>query len=117
MGFTLCAGTRIGKYRGGDCPEAVENAAKLLRRDLKKRFGESEAAVNEIELANADAGRPEGFRIAVSGGRMAVCASDALGFVYGLLTVSEKFLGIRPFWFRMDQKIGKIAPVEAEDGS
>ncbi len=117
MGFTLCAGTEIGAYTGSDCRTAVENAGRILRRDLTKRFGAAERAENEIALVNAGADRPEEFVIAVRGGRMELRAGDALGFVYGLLYISERFLKIRPFWFWMDQRIGKMAPVEVPDGT
>ena len=117
MAFTLCAGTRIGAAAGTECPEGVENAAGILRRDLEKRFGPAQGTVNEIELV-LDAGRaPEGYEVAVSGGRMAVRAGDTLGFVYGLLYISERFLGIRPFWFWMGQEIRRTGPVEVPDGS
>ncbi len=116
MGFTLCGRTEIGPYTGGDLPEAVENAARILRRDLRKRFSAEEGEIGEISLIRADAGRPESFKIAVTGKKMAVLAGDGLGFVYGLLYISEKFLGIPPFWFWMDREIGKMPPVEAPEG-
>ena len=116
MGFTLCAGTKIGKIPETECREAVENAAGMLARDLKKRFGETGGAVNEIGLVREDMGAPELFEVRVLNGSMTVAAGDALGFVYGLLYISEKFLGVAPFWFWADQKIGRIDPVTAEDG-
>ena len=117
MSFTLCAGTAIGPYTGGDCPEAVENAARILRRDLEKRFGPAERPVNAIALENAVFDRPEAFTVEAARGEMAVRAGDALGFVYGLLYISEHFLGIPPFWFWMDMDIGRMPPVSVPDGT
>ena len=116
MSFTLCAGTAVGAYPGGDGPEAVENAAGILRRDLEKRFGAGPRPVNAIDLENAVFDRPETFAVEVTAGKMAVRAGDAPGFVYGLLYISERFLRIPPFWFWMDVQIGRIPPVSVPDG-
>lgn len=115
MGFTLCAGTRIGAYTGADCPEAVENAGRMLLRDLVKRFGAGEPD-NEIGLLLSPMDAPERYEIRVADGRMTLRAGDALGLVYGLLTISERFLKIPPFWFWMDWEIGRMEPVEVPDG-
>ena len=37
-------------------------------------------------------------------------------FIYGLLYISEKFIGIKPFWFWLDQKIEKTDVIEIPDG-
>lgn len=41
-----------------------------------------------------------------------IVANDDLGLVYGILHVSEKYLGIRPFWFWADQTISKRVSIE-----
>lgn len=100
----------------GPVTKAVENASDILRRDIKKAFDGSSGIGTNIRLCETDGMGEEGFSIDVSDD-IVVSASGELGFVYGLLYISEKFLGIKPFWFWLDQKIEKTDKIEVECGT
>lgn len=109
MEFQLSANTVILSTNPSP---GVENAVGILRRDLSKRFRPSDSVRNAVTLAVQPALESESFTVEVGEG-MTVFAGDDLGFIYGLLYISEHFLGIQPFWFWMDQKIDKaeVLPV------
>lgn len=94
--------------------EAVKNAVRILERDIKKRFLPEDKSGCRIVLETS-AVPDEEFIIEVSD-CITVTAGDELGFVYGLLYISEKFLGIKPFWFWMDQKIQKTEEIDVKAG-
>ncbi len=112
MDFILSANTTI-TYDGDNKP--VKNAVEILKRDIKKKFTPSGAAKNVIKLVGKAELADEEF-IVDAGDELIVYASDELGFVYGLLYISEKFLGILPFWFWMDQKIEKTDTICVRGG-
>lgn len=111
MDCILNANTKI---LGGISAKPVKNAVDILKRDIKKRFLSSDETGAEIILETADM-CAEAFVIETSD-KITVRASDDLGFVYGLLYISEKFLGILPFWFWMDQKIEKTDKITVYSG-
>ena len=111
MDFVINAGTRI-EYDGAD--GAVINAVNILSRDIKKKFTDPTRG-NIIKLMRDASLGKEQFTVTV-GETITVAASDSLGFVYGLLYISEKFLGILPFWFWMDQKIEKTDEITVKAG-
>lgn len=84
----------------------VLNAINILKRDMQKVFNNSSATGGNIILRNDDSIEAESYSIDV-GENLVITAGDDLGFVYALLNISEKYLGIKPFWFWMDQKIAK----------
>ncbi len=84
----------------------VVNAVNMLKRDIEKVFNPSSEIQNRVVLHKADDIADESYKITVAD-EITVTASDNLGFVYGLLYISEKYLGIKPFWFWLDQKIEK----------
>ncbi|MBQ2802594.1 MAG: glycosyl hydrolase 115 family protein [Lachnospiraceae bacterium] len=112
---------------------AVQNAIQILKRDCDKSFMASDCPINKIilqcakeclekekvlEEAKAQEGAlcDEQFLLKVTEKQISITAKDDLGFIYGLLYISEKYLGIKPFWFWMDQRITqtecvKIAPL------
>lgn len=90
----------------------VENAIRILERDFATVFTDTEEEGGRVVLKEAE-GEPgeeqfhaeeEQFLLEVAE-QMTITAKDELGFVYGLLYVSEHFLGIKPFWFFMDQQM------------
>jgi len=103
MVFLLSANTEIICQNPSP---GVNNAVGILRRDMGKRFLSSDSVKNAILLIVEPALESEDFLLDVSDS-MTVFASDELGFIYGLLYISEHFLGIQPFWFWMDQKLHK----------
>lgn len=111
MDFVINAGTRI-EYDGAS--DAVINAVNMLSRDIKKKFADPTRG-NIIKLTRDASLGDEEFTVTV-GETITVAASDSLGFVYGLLYISEKFLGILPFWFWMDQKIEKTDEITVKGG-
>ena len=96
--------------------KAVLNAVNILERDIKKtvisKTGDSH---NEIVLETCEGFGGEEFTVIV-GEHITVQAGSELGFVYGLLYISEKFLEIKPFWFWMDQKIEKAESIPVKYG-
>lgn len=109
----------------------VRNAADILERDIRKVFYKTQEMGGAI-LLKAEAGAAEKekgadgvpqeeslpderYRITVRDGTLTVYARGELGFVYGLLYISERYLGIKPFWFWMDQKPAWREKIEISD--
>lgn len=99
--FLLNRNTEI-RYEISKAP--VIGAVEILKRDIKKVLLPGEFPQTEIRLVEVAGMEEEAFQISVEK-EMVIEASDDLGFVYGLLYISEKFLGIKPFWFWMNQEI------------
>ncbi|MBQ6529657.1 MAG: glycosyl hydrolase 115 family protein, partial [Clostridia bacterium] len=100
-------------YNGAE--KAVLNGVNILSRDIDKKFADTDAAENKIILTENSSLGAEEFLLDVDYD-ITVSAADDLGFVYGLLYISEKFLGIEPFWFWFDQKIEKVNSAEVTRG-
>ena len=100
-------------YNGAE--KAVLNGVNILSRDIDKKFADTDAAENKIILTENSSLGAEEFLLDVADD-ITVSAADDLGFVYGLLYISEKFLGIEPFWFWFDQKIEKVNSAEVTRG-
>lgn len=113
MEFLCNAGTKI-IYEGNS--SAVCNGVRILERDITKVFTYPEREKNQMILRDAPELGTEEFVLDV-GEQLIVSAADELGFVYGLLYISERFLGIKPFWFWMDQKIERKSGVSVPFGS
>lgn len=101
------------------CEESsvLKRAQRRWNRDLdmtllKNLSGEKTEAVIEKTAAVA----AEAYRIQVENDRIHIFASDDLGVIYALLFLSEKFLGILPFWYWNDQKLEKKAFVNVPEG-
>lgn len=94
----------------------VINAIKILERDISNVFYPSDYNENKIFLKTNPNIESESFVIEINE-NASIYASDNLGFVYGLLYISEQFLGIKPFWFWMDQEIVKTYTIEAKSGT
>lgn len=77
----------------------------VLERDRDKVFAESDLPASTIVLLPDQMDTPEQFRIIVVKNCIEIRAGDDLGFIYGILYLSEHYLGVRPFWFYMDQEI------------
>ena len=98
--------------------KGIENAVWILQRDIKKVLssaGKVKRQKNRIILTRTAAADEEQFILEV-GKHLTISARDELGFIYGLLYISEQFMGINPFWFWMDQKIEKRDCIEIPYG-
>lgn len=119
--FTL---NRNTKFVSDIAEKAVQNAVAILERDRDKVFVETEKpggcvvlvkknmAQSFLEESNSYAEQQkerilaeERYKISVCSDKIVIYAQGELGFVYGLLYISEQYMGIRPFWFWMDQTI------------
>jgi hypothetical protein len=84
------------------------NALSMLKRDMSKTLEVTKAGVNRIAIAPPDGTIPdESWIIEVTPDEIFVRSGDSLGCVYALLFISEKFLGVTPFWFWNDQVFSK----------
>lgn len=100
----------------------VRNAISLLERDRDRIFVETghpggsvvlvqksmarsipEPEASEIQQMKERYLEEERFKINVSSDKIVIYAQGDLGFIYGLLHLSEVYMGVRPFWFWMDQ--------------
>lgn len=104
------------KITFSDDRPAVKNAAAILARDIEKCFNKTDCAANEIVLEKKRGIADEDFILTVTDDKMTVTADDELGFVYGLLYISHEFLGVKPFWFWMDQRIEKRDSADVRPG-
>ena len=73
-------------------------AVKILKRDMDACLSVA-GEKNEISLFHDLTLPEESYRIEVTTERISVYYADPLGGVYGLLSISAKYLGIRPFDF------------------
>lgn len=113
----------------------VQNAVALLERDRDKVFVETEKPGGCVMLVKKSMARTfseedeedtgwqkervlveERYKISVCSDKIVIYAQGELGFVYGLLYISEKYMGIQPFWFWMDQNIETKKKVLVPEG-
>lgn len=112
--FYFNGNTRI---RYGEINAPTLHAVEMLRRDMKKVFQSEEANTDNCIFLQENAELPaESYLITVTSKQLTIEASEDLGFVYGLLYLSERYLGIKPFWFWMDQQIAIKEQVAIEEG-
>jgi len=118
MAFKLMKNTVIELNQPDSKP--LQNAVRMFRRDLANTLLDSEEDLQSSIYVDAAAGHGlacEQFEIKVeSGERLVIRAGDELGGIYGLLYISEKYLGVKPFWFWHDQLFYKQDYVEIPEG-
>ena len=90
--------------------QPVRNAIEILKRDIDKICG-SCASEGRIVLQQREVPE-ESYELVVTSDEVRLLAGDDLGFVYGLLRISGEFLGVKPFWFWMDQEFKQRDSVE-----
>ncbi len=93
----------------------ILNAIHILERDRDKVFENSSCPDNVILLVKQEGLEEEQYNLDIRDNTIKVSAGDDLGFIYGLLHISEYYLDIKPFWFWMDQKIEIREKVEIEN--
>lgn len=111
MRFTFNRNTKI---RSEAVTVPVNNAVRILERDIEKAFEPSQENGGEITLKYDEMMEAEEYKI-TAGDSIVITASEDLGFIYALLHISEKYLGIKPFWFWLDQKIERHCKIEIEE--
>jgi hypothetical protein len=97
---------------------AIDKAIKNLKRDMDKVFDETKKDGSGIILINNNSIPVEQYEIIINAKNntsalptVEIHASDELGFIYGIYEISRRFLGIKPFWFWMDEDIVKLEEV------
>ncbi|MCM1184306.1 MAG: glycosyl hydrolase 115 family protein [Roseburia sp.] len=101
----------------------VRNAAAILERDIRDAFyvtqepGGMILLKTETEQTQEEAPDilRERYRITVAADALTIFARGELGFIYGLLYISERYLGRKPFWFWMDRRPARREKVEIND--
>lgn len=112
-GFRLTRETEIVMPSTMDT-EPVRRAAARFYRDMEMTLEPVAAQKSRICLREAaESGlEAEAYRIWGEGGQdLTLEASDELGFIYGLLYLSEACLGVLPFWFWNDQQFTRRAEI------
>lgn len=104
--FTLNRNTVIDSTKVEKKTKGIQNAIAILERDRDKVFTETDETGGNIILSDAaETLEEEQYRMEITADAIEIQASDELGFIYGLLHISEAYMEILPFWFWMDQKI------------
>lgn len=121
------------KIRTDITAKPVLNAISILKRDMENVFADTKLSAGNIQLIlREDQEKPkcqknmkemlrnttieeETYRLEITESQISIIAAGELGFIYGLLYLSEKYLGVKPFWFWMDQKFEKKERVEIEE--
>lgn len=113
----------------------VRTAIAILERDRDRVFLNSSQAGGSVVLVqksvasnipDPDASekqqqrelyfQKERFNINVTNDKIVIYAQSDLGFIRGLLYLSEQYLGICPFWFFMDQNIEQKKKILVPEG-
>lgn len=80
-------------------------AAERFCRDVKKTLTEKDGGVSRIYFDCYHCMEEEAWEIRVSESDIQIRTSSDLGLIYAFHYLSERFLGIQPFWFWLDQKM------------
>lgn len=107
--------TRESKITGVPQSVPVQHTAGILRRDIQKVLSPAGGAGAELRLQEAKYPlHPEGYVLTAQpkDNALLLTAGDVLGFIYGLLEISRRFLGVQPFWFWNDQQFVPQASVD-----
>lgn len=107
-----------------DAAMPVKHAVAMLERDRDKVFHETQEPGGRIVLCRTEK-VPDGdwvleqekYVLEIKDSIITITAVGDLGFVYGLLYLSERYLGIKPFWFWMDQQVGHMDRLEIPAGT
>ncbi len=110
--FVLDKKTSI-KYSGCEVP--VIKFVEILKRDITSVCLEKSSECSLI-LKEEKTMAEEAFLLKIDGETAFLFSGDSLGFIYGLLYISKEFLGVKPFWFWMDQKLPQMSRAVIPDG-
>jgi len=113
--FNLNSNTNI-IFNGSD-NEPISNAVAVLKRDIEKTLIAGQAPKNRILAAEPDPSLPpESWILTITPEEITVRCGCSLGCVYALLYISEKYLGITPFWYWNDQQFEKNTEIKIPAG-
>lgn len=113
--FNLTLNTGI--VFNGENNKPILNAISILRRDMGKTLENSQAQSNRILIVLPEKEiSDESWIIEVTANEITIRCADTLGCVYALLFISEKFLGITPFWFWNDQIVTRQSSIPVPPG-
>ena len=102
-GFVLSRATRI---EADETRPPVFHAANILRRDMRDVLT-GNGPENAIRVVTTRELPEEGYIVSVKEEEILVECADDLGAVYGLLAISERFLGFAPLGWWNDQRVAK----------
>ena len=96
--------------------EAIEKAIERFYRDISFTLNKTERPGGSINIVKDSSLKAEEWKIIINSASLTLCAFDELGVVYGLIYISEKYLGIKPLWFWCDQVFRKNDYKEIKEG-
>ncbi len=111
--FRLNAGIDIKNEAGENT--AIQKACMRFRRDLSMTFLSSGMEKGVIVLRKKELGR-EQYEIEVTEEKIVIHGSEPRSFIYAFNLLSEKYLGILPFWFWNDRQPERKRYVEIPCG-
>ena len=111
--FRLNAGIDIKNEAGENT--AIQKACMRFRRDLSMTFLSSGIEKGVIVLRKKELGR-EQYEIEVTEEKIVIHGSEPRSFIYAFNLLSEKYLGILPFWFWNDRQPERKRYVEIPCG-
>lgn len=94
----------------------IENACDRFRRDMEMTLTDTVEDGGQIILRKKELGFEE-YELEVMEQKLIVYGNSPRSFIYALNRISEKHLGVLPFWFWNDQKLRKIPFAEIRCGS
>lgn len=92
---------------------AISYAISDLKRDMASTLIEKGNTVINIKYDKSL--EKEAYRIVVLDDCIDVFAPDDLGVIYGIYYISNTYLGVKPFWFWMDQKFTQVDCIKADN--
>lgn len=98
------------------CGETVRRAVGRFRRDMDMVLEKGDDVKGGTIVMRMEKMPAEQYRLEVKENILVIAAGDDLGFIYAFHFISEKYLGILPFWFWNDQKFLKKKRVEIPEG-
>lgn len=112
--FRLNVRTELKNEAGANI--AIEQACTRFQRDLTMTLLPSRENGGVIVLRQKDLGR-EQYEIEIGEGQIMIYGTEPRSFIYAFNFLSEKYLGILPFWFWNDRQPEKKLFVELPCGS
>lgn len=100
-------------------PDSVlERALKRFLRDVSMTLKEGITGSKcRIIIGTGEALELEAYHITVQKQKIHITGGDELGIIYALLFLSEKFLGVTPFWYWNNQEFTKKESMEIPEGT